>query len=291
MNWFFWATISALLSAIAAVTQKRVLDKLKPLELSFILSALILAGSLAFLPGCDFGAIGLPAFALLLGKSILGGLGFLLVMSALASGEISSVLPLLGMTPAVAAILSFLITGETLAPVEWAAVGAMTAGAIIVEAGTIPVRRSTGTRFDKSHLYVALALVVFGISSVGDRILVSGQKIDPRIVLVYQHLVYFLLFGGVLLAGKSRLSDVIRGGRGQILLLIGIAAVTIGYRFTQLEATRLAPVALVLAVKRTSILYASFFGGKIFADRRLGIRIAGACLIIAAGFILLRNVG
>lgn len=74
-------------------------------------------------------------------------------------------------------------------------------------------------------------------------------------------------------------------------LIITVAVLTLAYRFTQLEATKLAPVALVLAVKRTSILYASLFGGKLFSEERLTIKLIGALLIVSAGFIILRNVG
>jgi drug/metabolite transporter (DMT)-like permease len=66
---------------------------------------------------------------------------------------------------------------------------------------------------------------------------------------------------------------------------------TVGYRLTQLEATKIAPVALVLAIKRTSILYASFFGGRIFFDDRLRWKLVGGLLIVISGFIILRNVG
>ena len=48
--------------------------------------------------------------------------------------------------------------------------------------------------------------------------------------------------------------------KGKFLFVVTVALLTVAYRFTQLQATKLAPVALVLAVKRTSILYATFFG-------------------------------
>ena len=73
--------------------------------------------------------------------------------------------------------------------------------------------------------------------------------------------------------------------------IVTVAFLTIAYRFTQLEATKVAPVALVLAVKRTSILYASFFGGKLFSEERLAQKLIGGALIVGAGFIILRNVG
>jgi drug/metabolite transporter (DMT)-like permease len=237
------------------------------------------------------GDLPMQSFGILLGKSVLGGVGFLLVMSALKEGEISGVLPLLGLTPAVTAILSLLLTGEALTASEWMGVGIMTAGAIVVEAGSLPPAGWKNIVLTRNHAYVAGALLVFGLSSVADRVLVGGQMVDLRIVLVYQHLVYFLLFGSVLLVGGASFPAILSKSREPLPLLLLIAAVTIGSRFAQLEATSLAPVALVLAVKRTSILYASLFGGKIFLEKRLPLRIAGTLLIIAAGFIILRNAG
>ena len=49
MNWIAFATISALLSAAAAVSQKRILFRLPALEFSFLVSVAILALSM-FVP-------------------------------------------------------------------------------------------------------------------------------------------------------------------------------------------------------------------------------------------------
>jgi hypothetical protein len=49
MNWIALATISALLSAAAAVAQKRVLSRATALEFSFLVSLVVLAFSL-FVP-------------------------------------------------------------------------------------------------------------------------------------------------------------------------------------------------------------------------------------------------
>ena len=55
---------------------------------------------------------------------------------------------------------------------------------------------------------------------------------------------------------------------------------TIIYRYTQIEAVKIAPVALVLAVKRISIFFAAVIGGKIFKEHNLWIRAAAAAVII-----------
>jgi len=131
---------------------------------------------------------------------------------------------------------------------------------------------------------------LFAVSSIADKLLLSGYKINPLIILFYQHLIYCLIFGSLVFIRRMSFRDLLHKGRNQFSLILLIALLTVAYRFTQLGATRLAPVALVLAVKRTSILYASFFGGKLFSDDRLPQKLIGGGLIIASGFIILRNV-
>ena len=121
--------------------------------------------------------------------------------------------------------------------------------------------------------------------------IVSGFKVSPPVVLFYQHIIYSLLYLAALMLRRVSVKEVLRKSAGQFPLIGTVALLTIAYRFTQLEATVLAPVALVLAVKRTSILYASFFGGKIFSEERLATKLLGALLIVTAGFCILRNAG
>lgn len=293
MPWFLLATISALLSAGAAVLQKKSLVQTRALPFAFVLSVFIMLISTVLLPGVEVLNVPPAVLALLVGKSLIGGTAFLCVMISLEGGQISRVLPLMGLTPAVTAILSFLITGETMAVSEWLGLAVMMTGVYMVE--WMPGRAGTWTMRLRTVLterrLIVLALLLFAVSSVVDKLLVTTHRTDPRIVLVYQHVVFCLMFGAMLAARRFPAGEVVRQAKQQLPLFLIIALVTIAYRYAQLEATRLAPVALVLAVKRTSIVYASLLGGKIFADDRLYVRLAGAALIVAAGFIILRNVG
>ena len=293
MFWFTLASCSALLSAAAAVIQKKVLFQLTALEFSFLVSALILFFSL-FIPfSTDITSITPSLFMIIVGKSILGGAAFLFVMMSLEHNQISTALPILGMTPAVTALAALLILGESLRNWEWLGIGMMMAGTYVLErrpAQTLlqPLKEAVRS---KNHYYMYAALGLFAISSVFDKLLVSGYKTDPLVVLFYQHIVYCSMFGALLFIRKQSFQGAVQKGRTQLPFIITVAFLTIAYRFTQLEATKFAPVALVLAVKRTSILYASFFGGKIFSDERLAQKLIGGALIVGAGFIILRNVG
>lgn len=293
MTWFVLATCSALLSAASAVIQKRILFRLNALEFSFSVSLVLVLIS-SFIPlAADIASVSIPTLSIIAGKSILGATAFLLVMLSLQHNQISSALPLLGLTPAATAILSLLILGEGLKQWEWAGIGLMIAGSYLLE------RTGSGNFFQpivrvvssKKYYYVFGAVGLFAVSSVFDRLLVGGMKTDPLVVLFYQHVVYVVAFAAALLLRQTSFREILLKGTDQALLILSVAALTLAYRFTQLEATALAPVALVLAVKRTSILYASFFGGRLFSEDRLKMKLAGALLIVAAGFIILRNVG
>jgi drug/metabolite transporter (DMT)-like permease len=293
MTWFLLATVSALLSAGAAVLQKKSLMQTRALPFAFVLSVFIMALSAVFLTGIDVLAVPGDVLLLLIAKSLIGGTAFLCVMMSLERGQISTVLPLMGLTPAVTAILSYFVAGELMTGTEWLGLGVMMAGLYLLE--WTPERGETWTGRLRTILterrLIILALLLFALSSVADKVLLSTHRTDPRVVLVYQHVIFCLLFGGMLVARKVPAGTVLAQAKAQLPWFLIIAVITIAYRYAQLEATRIAPVALVLAVKRTSIFYASLLGGKIFADDRLGIRLAGAGLIVAAGFIILRNVG
>jgi uncharacterized membrane protein len=293
MLWFTLASCSALLSAAAAVIQKKVLFQLNALEFSFLVSLIILIFSSCIPFAMDVTSITPSTFMIIVGKSILGGAAFLFVMMSLEHNQISTALPILGMTPAVTALAALVIIGESLQDWEWLGIGMMMAGTYVLEKRPAQkIFQSFEEIFrSKKHYYMYGALGLFAVSSVFDKLLVGGYNTDPLVVLFYQHIVYCAMFGALLFIRKQSFQAAVQKGTLALPFIVAVAFLTIAYRFTQLEATKFAPVALVLAVKRTSILFASFFGGRIFSEERLTQKLIGGALIVGAGFIILRNVG
>ena len=114
MTWFVVAIISALLSAFAAITQKKVLFNLGALEFSFLLSIVNLVFSVPFFFFIDYETINTLNLSILFAKSVIGVLAFLCVMISLKNLEISNALPLLALTPGFVAVFAFFILGESL---------------------------------------------------------------------------------------------------------------------------------------------------------------------------------
>jgi len=114
-------------------------------------------------------------------------------------------------------------------------------------------------------MYAALGL--FAISSYLTNFC-ERYKTDPLVVLFYQHIVYCSMFG-TLLSSVNILSGSSTKRTDTVPFIIAVAFLDYCVPLYTTGSNKFAPVALVLAVKRTSILYASFFGGKIFSDERL----------------------
>lgn len=292
MLWFSIALLSSFLSAFAAITQKKVLIKRNPLEFSFLLSVANLLFSVPFFFFIDYGTINSVNMIILFIKSVLGVGAFLCVMTALKNLEISRALPLLALTPGFVAFFAFFLLGESLAISEIAGLVLLTAGTYILESKNLKDFSTPLSLFltSKVHKIILLALLLFTASSILDKVLMIKLNLTPVALTGIQHLWFALLFGAVFLLKSNsngiNFSKPILYDAGWISL---ISILTIGYRFTQVFAVNMASVALVLSVKRTSVLWATLIGGKIFKETQLLKRLIAVCIILAGLLLILRE--
>jgi drug/metabolite transporter (DMT)-like permease len=282
--WFMLAFGSAVLSATASIAEKKTLFRMDALTFSFLLAAVLMVYSLGTMFVVDVTAVTSATLVTLILKGIVNAFAFLLVMMALQRAEISSTLPLLALTPGIVALLAYFTIGDTISAREIIGLVLMIGGMVLLE--------RKGGNIIKAHWYIWVALVLFAVSAVMDKALVTGHKTHPLVVLFYQHAVFLLMYAVLFFWKKKPLLNLFtHEHRSTLVLIIFVAVLTLGYRYAQLAATQLAPVALVLAVKRTSVFFASLVGGKLFSEQRLPWKLVGAALIIVAGFLILRAVG
>ncbi len=289
MHWFIFATASALLSTAATLAEKKSLFTLRATEFSFFLSLVLLTFSLWIPFYYPITSVSHTALIVIITKSVVGAAAFLLVMMSLERNEISSALPLLGTTPAVTALIAFFLLGEFLSISEWIGITLMFIGTLIIEKKP-GMNILQSFRSSKTQFVIAGAVLLFALSSVADRYLLARISVHPSVVLFYQHCIYTIVFAVVYFVRQRQSINILTNNTNLITLLITVAILTFGYRYFQLEATKDAPAALVLAVKRTSILYASLAGGLFFNEKSLKIKIIGAVLIVSGGFFILRHV-
>ena len=292
MTWFVVAIISALLSAFAAITQKKVLFNLGALEFSFLLSIVNLVFSIPFFFFIDYETINTLNLSILFAKSAIGVLAFLCVMISLKNLEISNALPLLALTPGFVAVFAFFILGESLKSIEIIGLVLLIVGTFILESKNIKEFVFPFNVFLKSkyHRFVIFALLLFTASSIMDKLLLIKLNLTPISLTAFQHIYFAILFSIIFLffRNKEKISSagLNKDNIGWIAL---ISVLTIGYRYTQIVAVSLASVALVLAIKRTSVFWATVIGGKLFHDKDLLKRSIAAILILIGAILILRE--
>jgi len=292
MTWFFVALASSFLSAFAAITQKKVLFGRGPLEFSFLLAIFNLVFSLPFFLVIDYATINTSNLSILFVKSLIGVAAFLCVMTALKNLQISNALPLLALTPGFVAIAAFFLLGESLKTTEVTGLIALISGTYILESKNLREILFPLNVFIKSkyHRYILAALFLFTASSIMDKLLLVKMNLSPISLTAFQHLFFAILFAAIFYSFKKNREEVLGKFRKKdIGWIVLISLLTIGYRYTQIVSISLASVALTLAVKRTSVLWATLIGGKIFKDTNLLKKTIAVLFILLGTILILRN--
>lgn len=288
MDWFFWALGSALGSAVAAVCEKKVLFSVGAFDFSV---ALAVVNGIIALPFLFFVPIpGSEALILLGIKSILGALAFLFVMKGLRNDELSGVLPLLVLTPGLVAFFAWLLLGEVLSVMEIMGLVLLSLGVYVLQfkKGKWGLQSFKRLFTERARLFIGTALLLFTVSSIMDKLVVGQYHVMSLTFLVYQHIIVMLVFLiARLFKGTQYYSEA--PWRTIWYWVVGIAVLSLCYRYLQIEAVKQGPVALVLAVKRTSVFMAAVIGGTLFKERDLIKRWIGTLIMILGALLIILN--
>ena len=136
---------------------------------------------------------------------------------------------------------------------------------------------------DKYSRFIIFALVLYAFTALGDRYVIAHLHVPPMIYLAIGQLFAAVQF--VLVGWYYRRREITRSFqlvRTQWKSIVVVALLTSAYRLMQVEATALAAIGLVIAVKRSSSFFTTVIGGEIFHDRDV-LRKSIACLIMVIG--------
>lgn len=236
-------------------------------------AALLGGGALLFLP-----APHLASWPWLAASSMLQVVYYLLLAATYRDAGISHAYPLMrGTAPVLVALANS--GSEVLQPGQLAAIALVCAGGAVVCLG------GGGWRSSRRTLVLALltALVVAAYTLVdGLGVRRSGAP------AAYTAWLFVLTGVGVALACRNRLRGTLAPYlRARPLLALGGGAATAGSYGIALWAMTLAPIAVVAALRETSIVFAAAIAAWVLRERVGPARIAGAALI-AGGAALLR---
>lgn len=131
-------------------------------------------------------------------------------MNGLKRLEISSSLPLLVLTPGLVAIFAFLLLNEPLSFMD-------IAGMIMLLVGTyvLQIRKENSlldpfrfARQNRAYLFITGAILLFTITSILDKALLSTYKLQPEAFLALQQFFYTIVFALIFLFRRKKNTDI-----------------------------------------------------------------------------------
>lgn len=287
--WFYFALSSALLSATAAILEKRALFDVSALSFSTLLAVLNALFSIPFLYFVDFASISMATYGTIAFKSLLGSISFFLVMSGIKRLELSNALPLLVLTPGLVAVFAWILLGDHLTRLEILGMVLLLVGTYMLQTGRPGnlVKPMKATVKKGAYWYIVGALLVFTLTSILDKWLLGSYRVTPEAYLPLQHF-FMAIFFSILVFFTKTHQNILRKDFPKIWKwVLAVAIVTILYRYAHILAVKAGAVALALSVKRTSVFFAAIIGGQIFKEERLffkaiaiAVMLGGAILVI-----------
>lgn len=286
--WLIYALICAFLTAGAALVEKKTLSYEHAMEFSANVALLNVLISLPFFFFIDYSRIDLRLLAMLFFITILAAVAFFLVAKSIRHMAISAAAPLLVIGPGITAIFAFVFLGEHLTIAQVAGIVIIIIGSYVLETRSHhdlrhPLRTFIGSKY---IVFILLALLFYSITGVFDRFALSRYDFQPIAYLAFAQLFLGFHFLIMIILFHDGIFGIVRGLRTTGKWIFIVSLMTVGYRYAQMNAVKVAYVGLVLPIKRMSVFFTTIIGGEIFHEKNL-LRKSIACLIMIMGVLLI----
>lgn len=306
MPWYVLALLSAASTSSATFVEKNALVTMRSLAFSLRVSYLVAAASIPMIFLTDLSSFGWREYLITFVVSILSSIAYVHVTHGIRRLDVGESAPLLLLSPALTAILAYIVLNENLGRLDIAGMVIIFAGAYMLQAGADGLRGIFRRLSEESGLrYVAQGIVLYAITAVFDRIMLGEIGVSPLGYLaISQIFIAIAMTSHALLTGKihhvraalafpkachnatdAGVCDVER--TASIKEWLGTAYVmiaTIANRFFFMQAVVIAPIGPVTALRRTSALFSAIFDG---GEGKPRSRRVLACAVMFTGVVLL----
>ena len=287
MNWFVLSLAAAYFFSTGDVLSKLLLRDndewtsgcaISLASLPFLIPLLIVRGT--FLPSREL----ILLVCILIPFEVFA---YYLYLKAIRISPLSLSIPYLSFTPVFTILTAGILLGETIAFQGLVGILLVTVGAYVlnielyVQHPLAPLKavfQSRGARY-----MLSVSLIWSLTSTLGKK---GVQLSDP----VFFGVFYMTCVSSAMLAIESlRLSrnaaTVDLRGRNTIWLLLGGLATALA-TMAHYHAIKLAPVSYMMAVKRTSLIFSVLYGGLIFKEPHIRLRLLGASIMLSGVVVL-----
>ncbi len=292
MQWYGYALLSAALISLVSIIQKRALRQEHSLQYVTIFNILkFFVFLLLFSPSLSLN-VSSGQFFLACLSGIIGAVGLLSVARALRVLDISVVLPMLALDPALVAVLAFLLLGERITGFGALGISLVLIGTFVLEihkthedrwrdmmrSPKMLVRPFIAIGKGRGGASIVIALAAYAFSSILDRFLL--KQVSVPTYLFYNYLAGTALYLLLLISTRQKM-DLFGSNKNFLFPLVVLAAVlNVFANVAQAQAVSLAAVGLVIAVKRVSVLIDVALGGRLFHEHHLPQRLLASAIIL-----------
>lgn len=286
MSWYLLALLAAIFWGIYSIIQKKALEKTDPLSFLVFLTLIISFLSLPIILTRDVFVFTAFEMLLMVIKSFFAGLFLLYIGKALKKMEISEFAPFLSFSAVIVLIFSYFFLEEKVGLLAMFGVFMIVFGAYILELKDGFLSPFRAIRENRGIHYVFIGIFFGSIVAIIDRfLLVRGPDILSfyalHNILITLVLVLFSFFR------KNNLKKLKMINKKTMLLIFVAAIFYLIGDFSYLLALSIPAgmVALVISIKRISILVSTVVGGGLFHEKRL-IQKSMAVIIMLIGVFL-----
>lgn len=282
-TWVILTLASALFLTFQRLVQKKVLHKEHASEYLTTFSIVAWIFLLPFLPNLDF-SLPLATWTLLIAKSILLSVSWLLITRAYKHMEVSTVEPLKNISPVFLLLAAMLILNEFPTKAQIFGIFLVVCGGYFIESIMHPKLMNNPFRLFKGKYahFLIIAALISGISGVLDKFIMRETDaftttffmffFSSIILFVHQHVVY------------KGLRDVKKVIAKDGLLMAVIVMLTLASDWLYFYAVGLQDsyVSLIVPLRRMSSLFVILIGGEMFHEKKL-IEKALSCIVMLVG--------
>lgn len=286
--WVILVILTALFSAAAVTTNKKILFKEHAMEFAAILAIFVVVLSIPLFFLIDYSTLAIQPIIFTFFVAPFGALAFLLTMKTVRHEEISTVTPIMIIQSGLVAILAFILLNETLTLMQISGIILIIVGAYAL--GTHKHISVWGPlqllKHKKYAYYLILAIILYSFTTLFDRFILTAYEIEPLAYLAFAQLFIAVDFLILLSIFHHGFSDIKHGARKYGPWILLAAILTIAYRVTYVYSVDMANIALVSSLRKISVLFIIIMGGEFFHEKNIKRKIISSIIMIAGATLI-----
>jgi len=285
--WYFYAIGATVFNTAFLITRKRALSKVHSMNFESARSLSLAFLCLLLIPFINLN-IDKKVLLLVYIVSLMATIGILFFSKALRHEEISFIVPLGNIKPALVAVLAFFFLSETLGARQIVGIVILFLSAYLLESNyhfsdfLKPIKHFFS---DKYSIFFVFALSLFSITAVLDKFIITNH-LDV--------FTYFFLIWIFVATNFNIIHAVIYGHKDTIncfkkvtylpVLVAGFSMIT---NLLVLKALSLTFVSLVIPILMLSSLFVVLLGGKFFHEKNIHFRLFISALMLVGAYLVI----